>query len=304
MLLAYGNTVSIISYVSLFNLELIWSRCTLDLPVKHHAIFATLAFQYHLVIMWQIIWVSVKHRVARYQGLYIESKSLVDLTIKRPDDTSDHDVTPSTLHSRSSSTDSTHQLEETCNENEESLLHISDVIRDINTGEPHNSMEFSLLSEANHTYHLVQSFKSSRFAEVLDERIKKPHSHYPKQQPGNYSSFSMIQFMHELVRKQVILDHTHTNLCSFWLENPLIKDIYQSLSRSISLFRSYHMFDSFGYSLGNTFLASRCRFIRCTESTWRVVLYVCSFRICINKCIKYVQPRTADFHARTWEWLL
>lgn len=159
--------------------------------------------------MWQIIWVSVKHRVARYQGICIESKSLVDLTIKRPDDTSDHDVPPSTLHSRSSSNDSTHQLGETCNENEESLLHISDVIRDINTGEPHNSMEFSLLSEANHTYHLVQSFKSSRFAKVLDERIKKPHSHYPKQQPGNYSSFSMIQFMHELVRKQVILDHTH-----------------------------------------------------------------------------------------------
>ncbi|KAJ8656456.1 hypothetical protein O0I10_007779 [Lichtheimia ornata] len=138
---------------------------------------------------------------------------LIDLTIKRPDDTTtDRD---GTTHSRSSSSSTDtiqqHQLDdEPCNnENEESLLHISDVIRDMNTGEPHNSMEFSLLSEANHTYHLVQSFKSSRFAEALDERIRKPHAHYPKQQPGNDSSFSMIQFMHEL---KILSSRTFINL--------------------------------------------------------------------------------------------
>lgn len=186
---------------------------------------------------------------------------LVDLTIKRPDDTTtDRD---GTTHSRSSSSSTDtiqqHQLDdEPCNnENEESLLHISDVIRDMNTGEPHNSMEFSLLSEANHTYHLVQSFKSSRFAEALDERIRKPHAHYPKQQPGNDSSFSMIQFMHELVSTHSFwLLHT-PNSCLFLVENSLIQDIYQPLSGPISLFCSYHMFNTIGNSFGYAFLASR-----------------------------------------------
>ena len=64
------------------------------------------------------------------------------------------------------------------------------------------------------------------------------------------------------------------------------------------------MFNAIGCSIGHPFLASWCRFIRCAKSAWCIVLYVCSFRICIHKCTKHVQPGTVGFYARTWEWLL
>ena len=137
--------------------------------------------------------------------------------MKRPDDANDDaddSRSFSIPRSHASSIISSQPLED-LGSTEESRQLISDTVREINTTEPPPSSEFALLSESNHAYHLIESYKSSniynavrlKISQSIDDNNSGHNVRFSVWMNSNkennyYSPLSMVQFFHELVMYQ------------------------------------------------------------------------------------------------------
>ncbi|KAI9492910.1 P-loop containing nucleoside triphosphate hydrolase protein [Zychaea mexicana] len=107
-------------------------------------------------------------------GGHTVSDTKIDLTMKRPEDADDRpdDRSFSLPRSRASSITSTQQLDD-LRPSEESRQLISDTVREMNSHEPQPSSEFTLLSESNHAYHLIESYRSSNIYSAVRSKIRQ-----------------------------------------------------------------------------------------------------------------------------------
>ncbi|KAI9311577.1 hypothetical protein BX666DRAFT_1996467 [Dichotomocladium elegans] len=130
---------------------------------------------------------------------------LIDLTMKRPDDADAENIEDDpSPPSRASSIASTQLLDELRPSIDESRQFISDAVREMNSSERNDASEFTQLRESNHSYHLIQSFKTSAYANIVQARIRQISSGNVQytvlvdSQIASYSPLSMVRFLHEL----------------------------------------------------------------------------------------------------------
>lgn len=127
--------------------------------------------------------------------------------MKRPDGADTPDDRSEVLsRSRASSVAGTQQLEELNHHPNESEQLISNAVHDINNP---SSNEFSMLSESNHAYRLIESFKSSSQARSVQTKIGQlsggrtagPYSVRvdSPSMDASYQPMSILQFLHEFV---------------------------------------------------------------------------------------------------------
>lgn len=86
---------------------------------------------------------------------------------------------------------------------------ISETVRDINSSSnsPVAAEEFTLLSESNHSYHLIKSYKSSALAQTVRNKIRQWDGRSGVYSvwvdpPARSSPLSLLQFFHELVSSE------------------------------------------------------------------------------------------------------